>query len=125
MVQVRLDFISGASYPVSVSIADVYGNNEFLLGTISTGPVPPQISYNSVIPAIFQTAPQIMLILRDSSGCQTFKILDCTFGCAFDITISLVTCVLNISISESTCEISGITVEGTSCTVMPMEVSHT
>ena len=123
MVQVRLDFISGASYPVSVSIADVYGNNEFLLGTISTGPVPPQISYNSVIPAIFQTAPQIMLILRDSSGCQTFKILDCTFGCAFNITVSLVTCVLNISISESTCEISGITVEGESCTVMPMAVT--
>lgn len=109
MVQVRLDFISGASYPVSVFIADVYGNNKSLLGTISAGPVPPQINYNSVIPSIFQSAPQIMLILEDSAGCSVFKILDCIFGCAFNITVELVDCIVNISIQESSCEI--ITVE--------------
>lgn len=111
MVQVRIDFISGASYPVSVFIADVYGNNESLLGIINPGPVPPEVQYNSVIPPIFQTAPQIMLILRDSSGCELFKILDCTFGCAFDITVSLVDCIVNISISETVCVISGITLD--------------
>ena len=107
MVQVRIDFISGASYPVSVYIADVYGNNEALLGTINAGPVPPEISYNSVIPPIFETAPQIMLILRDSAGCQLFKILDCTFGCSFNITVSLVDCIVNISIQGSVCGIAG------------------
>jgi len=107
MVQVRLDFISGASYPVSVFIADVYGNNQSLLGTINAGPVPPEISYNSVIPPIFQTAPQIMLILRDSAGCEIFKILDCTFGCAFSITVSLVDCIVNISIQGAVCTIDG------------------
>lgn len=103
MVQVRIDFISGASYPVTVYIADVYGNNETLLGSINAGPVPPEVSYNSVIPPIFYTAPQIMLILRDASGCELFKILDCTFGCAFDITVSLVDCIVNISITEVGC----------------------
>ena len=107
MVQVRLDFISGASYPVSVYMADVYGNNKSLLGVISSGPVPPEIAYNSVIPAIFETAPQIMLILEDSAGCQIFKILNCTFGCAFNITVSLVDCVVNISIQKSVCTIAG------------------
>jgi hypothetical protein len=107
MVQVRIDFISGASYPVSVYIADVYGNYKTLIGTIASGPVPPEVSYNSVIPAIFQTAPQIMLILKDSAGCEIFKILDCIFGCAFNITVSLVDCVVNISISGETCVIQG------------------
>lgn len=106
MVQVRIDFISGASYPVSVFIADVYGNNEAFLGTINPGPVPPEVAYNSVIPAIFQTAPQIMLILRDSAGCEIFKILDCTFGCAFNITIELASCIVNINIQEANCDIS-------------------
>lgn len=107
MVQVRLDFISGASYPVSVYIADVYGNNKSLLGTIASGPVPPDVNYNSVIPTIFQTAPQIMLILEDSSNCSIFKILDCVFGCAFNITVQLSDCVVNISIQGPNCSIAG------------------
>lgn len=122
MVQVRLDFISGASYPVSVYIADVYGNNKSLLGTISTGPVPPQINYNSVIPPIFQTAPQIMVIVEDSEGCSVFKILDCTFGCAFNITVQLADCIVNISIQESSCEISGITIDGATCAVQGLQI---
>lgn len=107
MVQVRIDFISGATYPVQVFIADVYGNNQSLLGSINPGPVPPEVSYNSVIPAIFQTAPQIMLKLVDANNCEIFKILDCTFGCAFNITVSLVDCIVNISIQGPTCSIAG------------------
>ena len=111
MVQVRIDLITGAVYPVKVFIADVYGNNKTQLGTINPGPVPPEVAYNSGIPPIFQTAPQIMLILEDASGCETFKILDCTFGCAFEITVNLVDCIVNISISEVECTISGISVD--------------
>jgi len=103
MVQVRLDFISGASYPVSVYIADVYGNNKSLLGTINPGPVPPQISYNSSIPS------KIMLILEDSVGCSLFKILDCTFGCAFNISVNLVDCIVNISIQDVSCDFNVLT----------------
>ena len=68
------------------------------MGTISSGPVPPTVKYNNVIPAIFNTAPEIMLKLVDNNNCEIFKILDCTFGCAFEITIELVSCVVNMTI---------------------------
>ena len=104
MTQVRITDISGGTYPINVYIADVYGNNQFLLGTISTGTtVPPTIYYNTVIPSIFETAPEIMLLLIDSNGCQVFKILQCTFGCTFEITIEMASCVVDISIQNSTC----------------------
>jgi hypothetical protein len=91
MRQVRITLISGTTYPINVFIADVYGNNRFLLGTILTGPVPPTVTYNTVIPSIFNTAPEVMLLMVDSEGCETFKILECTYGCAFEIIISLLT----------------------------------
>ena len=100
MTQVRIDEISGGTYPISVYIADVYGNNRSLLGVISTGPVPPTVYYNTVIPTIFNTAPEIMLLLVDDNECEVFKVLDCTFGCAFEITINLVSCIVNITITE-------------------------
>ena len=103
MTQVRITEISGGTYPISVYIADVYGNNNTLLGTISSGPVPPVVEYNTVIPSIFQTAPQIMLTLIDANNCQIFKLLDCTFGCTFQITIELASCVVNIDIQETNC----------------------
>ena len=101
MTQVRIDEISGGTYPISVYIADVYGNNRTLLGVIGTGPVPPTVDYNTVIPTIFNTAPEIMLLLVDGNDCEIFKILDCTFGCTFNITIELVSCTVNINITEA------------------------
>ena len=99
MIQVRITEITGGTFPIDVYISDVYGNYQTLLGTINPGPVPPVVEYNTVIPSIFQTAPQIMLTLTDDSGCSVFKILDCTFGCAFQITIELASCVVNINIT--------------------------
>ena len=92
MTQIRIDEISGGTYPI--------GNNRSLLGVIGTGPVPPTVNYNTVIPTIFNTAPEIMLLLVDDNDCEIFKILDCTFGCAFEITINLVSCIVNITITE-------------------------
>jgi hypothetical protein len=106
MTQVRITEISGGTYPISVYISDVYGNNQTLLGTISTGPVPPVVEYNTVIPSIFSTAPEIMLKMIDSNNCEVFKILQCTFGCAFEITIELASCVVNINIQEADCNFS-------------------
>lgn len=103
MTQIRIDNITGGTYPISVYIADHYGNNKTLIGTINPGPVPPTVSYNSTIPSIFSTAPQIMLILVDSLGCEIFHILDCTFGCAFEITIQMVDCIVNMVINEESC----------------------
>ena len=103
MTQIRITDISGGTYPISVYIADVYGNNRYLLGTINSGPVPPTVYYNTVIPTIFNTAPEIMLLLVDDNDCEIFKILDCTFGCAFEITINLVSCIVNMTIENSNC----------------------
>ncbi len=98
MTQIRITEISGGTFPVAVYISDVYGNNQTLIGTISSGPVPPVVEYNSVIPSIFSTAPEIMLRLVDGNNCEVFKILSCTFGCAFQITIELASCVVNMEI---------------------------
>jgi len=103
MKQVRITEISGGTYPIDVYISDVYGNYQTLLGTINTGPVPPTVEYNSTIPSIFNTAPEIMLTLTDNNGCSIFKLIQCDFGCAFQITIELVSCIVNIDIQESNC----------------------
>lgn len=115
MVQVRLTEITGGTYPISVYISDIYGNNQTLLGTISTGTtVPPTIFYNTVIPSIFQTAPEIMLKLVDANNCEAIKILDCTFGCTFNITIELASCIVNIDIQEANCTVS-LDIQDPSC----------
>jgi hypothetical protein len=103
MVQIRITEISGGTYPIDVILSDIYGNNETYLATIYPGPVPPVQTYNSTIPAIFETAPEVMLKLIDANGCEIFKILDCTFGCAFEITIELASCIVNINIQDSNC----------------------
>jgi hypothetical protein len=88
MIQIRITSISGGVLPINVYVADVYGNNTSFIGTISSS-VPPTVSFNSQIPSIFDTAPEIMLILTDSSGCEVFQILDCSFGCSFSIIIDM------------------------------------
>ena len=93
MVQVRIEGISGATLPVNVYISDVYGNYNTFLGTISSA-VPPTVFYNNIIPTIFQTAPEIMLTLIDDNECTIFKIIQCDFGCAFEIIIDCVSCVV-------------------------------
>ena len=73
MTQVRITDISGSTaYPFSVYISDVYGNNRTLLGTISSV-VPPTVEYNTVIPPIFNTAPEIMLTLVDGNNCEVLS----------------------------------------------------
>lgn len=106
MTQIRITEISGGTFPVSVYISDVYGNNQTLLGTISSGPVPPVVEYNTVIPVIFSTAPEIMLRLVDGNNCEVIKLLTCTFGCSFQITIELASCIVNMEIQESDCNFS-------------------
>ena len=116
MTQVRIDFISGASFPVQVYISDVYGNNQALIGTI-TSSVPPEVDFNSTIPPIFNTAPAVMIRIVDANGCEIFKILECVFGCAFNITVDLVDCILNISIQETSCAFDIYSTEA-NCTMM-------
>jgi hypothetical protein len=114
MTQVRITDISGSTaYPFSVYISDIYGNYQTLIGTISSA-VPPTVYFNTVIPSIFNTAPQIMLTLVDANNCSIFKILDCTFGCTFQITIEMANCTVDINIQDSSCTF-GVTSADPSC----------
>jgi hypothetical protein len=104
MTQVRIEMVTGA-VPILVYVADVYGNNQSLIGTITnTGVIPPAATFYP--PSLFNSAPAIMLKLVDDNGCEKFEILDCTFGCGFDISVQLVSCVVNITLTESVCEFS-------------------
>jgi len=44
-----------------------------------------------------------MVILIDDDGCEKFQILDCSFGCGFDISVELASCVVNIIVTEDDC----------------------
>lgn len=108
MRQIRIVDISGATYPVDVYIADVNGNYQTYLGTITsgTGLFPPDVNYTTQIPPIFNTAPAIMLLMIGANGCRVFKILDCTFGCFFDIVIQLADCNFTLNIQPDSCDFS-------------------
>lgn len=101
MNQIRIEAVSGST-PISVYVADVYGNNRTLLGTITdTSVIPPAERFYP--PSLFSTAPSVMVILIDNDGCEKFQILDCVEGCGFDISVQLADCIVTISVTEETC----------------------
>jgi hypothetical protein len=102
MTQIRISAVTGA-VPISVFVSDIYGNNQSFLGTITnTGLIPPDAAFYP--PALFNSAPQIMLTLVDSNGCEKFEILDCTFGCGFTISVETASCVFTLTVTESSCD---------------------
>jgi hypothetical protein len=103
MRRIRIDSISGGTFPISVYIADIFGNNKSLIGEINPGPVPPEVSFTNTIPSIFSTAPEIMLILEDSVGCEVFKILECGDPCSFEIILEPADCSFTFTLDPSTC----------------------
>ena len=88
MRQLRIESVSGATYPISVYISDINLNNKTLISTINSGPVPPTVVINSTIPEIFQSADEVILSLVDYNDCGVFKILDCTY-CTYEIIITI------------------------------------
>lgn len=89
MRQIRIDNISGGTYPIEVYISDINLNNSTLIYTIGTGPVPPTIYINTQIPEIFQGADQVIVKLISNNNCISFNLLDCTY-CNYEIIISIV-----------------------------------
>jgi hypothetical protein len=118
MSRIEIYSITGTT-PISIYVADIYGNNETFLGTI-TGSTPPSSFFTP--PTIFNTAPAIMLKLIDGNGCEKFKIIECRFGCAFDLIITLEDCVININISTEECNFNIIPVDE-SCAISPILIS--
>jgi len=102
MTQIRIEAVTGET-PIYVYVSDVYGNNEYLIGTITdTGLIPPAALFYP--PSLFNTAPAIMLTLIDNRGCRKFEIIECSYGCGFDISIELESCEYTISVSAESCE---------------------
>lgn len=116
MTQIRISAVSGA-VPINVFISDIYGNNQTFLGTITnTGVIPPDAYFYP--PSLFNSAPQIMLTLVDNNGCEKFRILDCTFGCGFTISVELADCTVTMTVTESSCDFT-TTVNQTLCEGIP------
>jgi hypothetical protein len=76
MNQIVINYIVGGTFPINVYVADIYGNNKSLIGTVSSA-VPPQVFFDVTIPPIFDGSTQLMLILEDINNCEIFKILNC------------------------------------------------
>ena len=94
MARIQIDSITGAS-PYDVYVSDVYGNNTTFIGTIGSAVPPTQYYY---LPTIFNYAPAIMLTITDSNGCEKFEIIECRYGCGFNIEIVDATCTFIISV---------------------------
>lgn len=94
MARLNILSITGTS-PYDVYVADEFGNNETLVGTISTSVPPTEYFY---LPNIFNNAPAIMVRIVDANDCDKFKIIDCTYGCGFDIEIVEPDCTFIISV---------------------------
>lgn len=80
MVQITISQISGASFPIQVYISNVYDEYLTLIGTISSGPVPPAVYFNngnSTIPSVFNNIPQIKIKLVDANNCVTYSVQEC------------------------------------------------
>jgi len=76
MSKIQIDLISGVTYPVDLYVSDVYGNNKTFVSTITSGPIPPAIDFTS-LPAIFNTAPAVMITMVDANLCEKFEIAVC------------------------------------------------
>lgn len=114
MTRVEILSVTGGTYPINVYVSDIYGNYQTLIYTITSGnPIPPQTG--ATLSSVFATAPAILLTMVDANGCERMELLECRFGCSFLITIHTVSCVTDITISSSSCEVGGLSTVEASC----------
>ena len=72
MTRLEITYFTGYT-PTDVYIADHYGNNRYYLGQL-TGATPPTVY--EYPPSLFDSAPQVMVIMSGANGYETFKIID-------------------------------------------------
>lgn len=109
MAVINLSNVKGTP-PYNVYVSDQYGNNKNLIATIDQN-VPPKQKYT--LPDIFDGIEKIMLTITDSSGCDYcnfFKILECRFGCSFNVFIEPVGCSFDIIIDKKGCEVNMVSI---------------
>jgi hypothetical protein len=74
MRAIYINNITGLSFPYTIYVCDVYGNNCILIATILTS-VPP--SNTIVLPPQFDSAPSIGVKIITFDNCEKFNIFDC------------------------------------------------
>lgn len=96
MTQIRIEGFTGST-PIDVYISDFYGNNKYLLGQI-TGSTPPTIYQYP--PSLFNSAPQVIITMSASNGCELSKLINCSFGCSFSFSLQQESCDTEIIIED-------------------------
>ena len=114
MTRIEISAVTGGAYPINVYVSDYYGNYETLIYTITSGnTIPP--ATGATLSSTFATAPAILLKMVDANGCEKIELLECRFGCSFLITIQEGSCVTDITIQTSSCEVGGLAIVESSC----------
>jgi hypothetical protein len=114
MTRIEISAVTGGTYPINVYVSDYYGNYETLIYTITSGnTIPP--ATGATLSSTFATAPAILLKMVDANGCEKIELLECRFGCSFLITIQEGSCVTDITIQSSSCDVGGLAIVEASC----------
>ncbi len=120
MTRVEILAVTGTT-PINVYVSDYYGNYETLIYTITSGSTIPPAT-GATLSSVFATAPAILLKMVDANGCEKIELLECRFGCSFLITIQAASCVTDITISTSSCDVGGLAgVEASCVTTLSVE----
>ena len=91
MSRIIFTSLSGVT-PLNIYVSDVLGGHETYLGEITTLPLVSDVFFD--LPIIFNSSPQVIIIIEDSDGCRTTKKLNCYIDCdiIYDITdVTLIT----------------------------------
>ena len=88
MTNIIISSISGTT-PLNIYVSDAFGGNEIYLGQVTTLPLVGGITYE--LPIIFNSAPQVTIIIQDSEGCRTTKKLNCYIDCDIVYSITNIT----------------------------------
>ena len=114
MTRIEISAVTGGAPPINVYVSDYYGNYETLIYTITSGnTIPP--ATGATLSSTFATAPAILLKMVDANGCEKIELLECRFGCSFLITIQEGSCVTDITIQSSSCDVGGLAIVEASC----------
>lgn len=97
--RLTISSITGTS-PYDFYVCDIYENNSFLLGSVSTDSPDPIFT----LPSLFNSAPQIMIKMIDGNNCEIKKILTCDLTCSFQVIINTAECTFCVVIEpDLTC----------------------
>ena len=88
MTNIIFTSLSGDT-PLSIYVSDAFGGNEAYLGQVTTLPLAGDISYE--LPIIFNSAPQVTIIVEDNTGCRTSKKYNCYINCDIIYSITDIT----------------------------------